>query len=169
MRYLIYFKQAALVAVLISLQTGCKIFKRSDLSKQVQEIRQQVPDMNAEKVKEGVEVYFKPTVLFAFDKAEIPDQIKNNLNRFAAILQRYPDTRILVRGHTDDVGTETYNQSLSEERAQSVRDYLLTQGVSASRLKVKGYGNTIPRYDNSTEAGRMKNRRVEFLIFGEIE
>lgn len=164
-----FFKQAALIASLISLQTACKVHKRSIIDKQVKEIRQQVPDMNAEKVKEGIEVYFKPTVLFAFDKAEIPDQIKDNLNRFAAILQRYPDSRVLVRGHTDDIGTETYNQSLSEQRAQVVKDYLVLQGVAASRLNVKGYGNAIPRYDNNTEVGRMKNRRVEFLIFGEIE
>jgi outer membrane protein OmpA-like peptidoglycan-associated protein len=166
MRRMTFFKQAAIVASLLSFQPACKIFQRSDLSKQAKEIRHQLPDMNAEEGKEGLEVYFKPTILFAFDKAEIPQQIKSNLNKFADILKRYPDYRILVRGHTDDLGTEAYNQSLSEQRAETVKEYLVTQGVNASRLKVRGYGNTVARYSNDSEAGRAKNRRVEFLILG---
>lgn len=169
MRFMHVLIQAAVVAGLLFLQPACKTKQQaqsnSDLKKQEKEIRQEVPDMIAEQKEEGLEVYFKPTVLFAFDKAEIPDQIRDNLNKFAAILKRYPNSSILVRGHTDDVGTEAYNQTLSENRAKTVKDYMVLQGVPGSRLKVKGYGNTVPRYSNDNEAGRSRNRRVEFLIF----
>ena len=169
-QHLTFFRFAVLLSVLATLQVSCKTHKRTssvtELQKQEAEIRKEVPDMNAEQGEEGLEVYFKPTVLFAFDKAEIPDQIKFNLDRFADVLKRFPDHRVLVRGHTDDVGTASYNQTLSEERARTVKDYLVTRGVSDSKLKVKGYGNTVPRYSNDTEIGRARNRRVEFLILG---
>lgn len=157
-------RQAAIIVTLLTLQPGCKIFQKTPMDKQEKEIRQEVPDVDVTREGENIVVSFKPTVLFAFDKAEIPDKIKNNLDWFAAVLQRYPDSHIIVRGHTDDVGTESHNLQLSEERAKTVKDYLVAKGVSSSRMTIKGYGATAPKYVNDTEPNRAKNRRVEFLI-----
>jgi outer membrane protein OmpA-like peptidoglycan-associated protein len=157
-------RQAAVVMALLILHPGCKIFQKSPMDKQAKAIRQKVPDVDVTREGDGIAVSFKPTVLFEFDKAEIPDRIKNNLDWFAAVLQRYADSRITVRGYTDDMGTESHNLQLSEERAKVVKDYLVYKGVSSSRLTVKGYGATAPKYANDTEANRAKNRRVEFLI-----
>lgn len=157
-------RQAVIIATLLTLQPGCKTSQKTRIDKQAKEISQQMPDVDVVKEGDSIEVSFKPTVLFEFNKSDIPDRIKNNLDRFAAILLRYPHSHIIVRGHTDDVGTESHNLSLSEQRAQAVKDYLVTQGVPSRRMNIKGYGATAPKYDNDTEVNRARNRRVEFLI-----
>src|SRR5690606_1903090 len=80
------------------------------------------------------------------------------------VLNTYPDTNIEVQGHTDSKGSETYNQTLSEKRAGSVSTYLTANQINAGRITTKGFGETLPEYDNETEEGRAQNRRVEFLI-----
>lgn len=157
-------KQAVIAATLLYLQPGCKAHQKTAMDKQAKEISQQMPDVDLAREGEDIAVWFKPTVLFAFDKAEIPDRIKYNLDWFAGILLHYPDTRVIVQGHTDDMGTESHNLQLSEERAKTVKDYLVAKGVPSTRLTIKGYGALAPRYANDTEASRAKNRRVEFLI-----
>jgi len=87
-----------------------------------------------------------------------------NLDKLDLILLKYPDTNIEIQGHTDNTGTSSLNQSLSERRAASVKNYLAMSGVSASRLTIKGYGEDYPKYSNETEDGRMQNRNVQFLI-----
>src|SRR5690606_1079259 len=76
----------------------------------------------------------------------------------------YGSTEILVAGHTDDVGTDSYNQKLSEERAEEVANFLVSSGVKRSRLIVMGYGEDNPAFSNDSESGRNKNRRVELAI-----
>lgn len=80
------------------------------------------------------------------------------------MLNKYPDTDLLIQGHTDSQGSDEYNQTLSENRAGSVADYLKTQGVSNTRIKTIGYGKTQPIATNETDAGRAENRRVTFVI-----
>ena len=83
------------------------------------------------------------------------------LDAVAEIFIEFPDTNLLIEGHTDSVGDANYNLNLSQRRAQSVADYLQTKGVAASRFTVKALGEANPRFDNSTKEGQAKNRRVE--------
>ena len=88
-----------------------------------------------------------------------------NIDKLAVILNKYPDTNILVEGHTDSSGSEEYNQALSERRAKSVADYAVGQGVSSDRFEIVGYGESQPATTNQTKEGMAQNRRVEIAIF----
>src|SRR5438445_11633878 len=88
--------------------------------------------------------------------------------KLAGILLAYPDLRLEVDGHTDSVGSDAYNQQLSEKRAASVRDYLAQQGIPISSVVVRGFGKTQPVASNATAAGRQQNRRVELVVSGEV-
>ena len=90
---------------------------------------------------------------------------QSDISKLAATLQKYPDTNVLVEGHTDNTGTDAINQPLSEQRAQSVASALTAQSVSSSRISTKGYGSTQPVADNTTAEGRQANRRVEVAIY----
>lgn len=103
-------------------------------------------------------------ILFDFNKATLKRDVEFSLVKIATILDQFPEMKIQIEGHTDNVGTAAYNQDLSERRAQSVRDFLVSQGVTAERMTVAGYGLTRPVADNATEAGRQKNRRVDLVI-----
>jgi OOP family OmpA-OmpF porin len=103
-------------------------------------------------------------VLFDFDKTAIKPDGAKILDRLIAFLKENPDKRVDLEGHTDSVGTEKYNQGLSERRAASVQDYLTKRGVNASRITMKGFGESKPIADNKTAEGRAKNRRVEIKV-----
>jgi outer membrane protein OmpA-like peptidoglycan-associated protein len=100
-------------------------------------------------------------VLFEFDRSNIRPEFFGELNQIAARLQETPDRQIRISGHTDSTGPATYNQGLSERRAQSVANYLAQQGVSPDRMIVQGFGETQPVVSNETREGRAQNRRVE--------
>lgn len=134
------------------------------MDKQAKEIEAAVPDASVERVGEGIVVEFSSAVLFGFNKSDLSTEAKVNLDKLVTVLNTYPDTNIEIQGHTDDKGTEAYNQTLSEKRASAVSGYLLTKQISGSRVTIKGFGETVPKYDNATEEGRTQNRRVEFLI-----
>ncbi len=107
-------------------------------------------------------------VNFDFNKADIRNADIAELQKAVAFVKKYPGYKISVEGHTDSIGSEKYNQGLSERRAAAVKEYLLKQGVSdGARIKTRGYGKSKPIADNSTEKGRFQNRRVEILILGE--
>ena len=103
-------------------------------------------------------------IFFEFDKSTVLQQSYFELMRLISLLNTYPSMRIEIGGHTDAHGADNYNQRLSEQRAKAVADYLVSKGVSESRLQFKGYGKTRPIDTNDTEEGRAKNRRVEFKI-----
>jgi OOP family OmpA-OmpF porin len=103
-------------------------------------------------------------VHFDFDKSTLRPEAKVILNEAAALLQKHERVVVEVAGHTDSVGTDQYNQGLSERRANSVRDYLVEQGVRASRLTAVGYGENRPVATNDTADGRQENRRVELVV-----
>jgi outer membrane protein OmpA-like peptidoglycan-associated protein len=103
-------------------------------------------------------------ILFDFNKATLKRDVEFSLVRVATILNQFPEMKIAVEGHTDNVGTAEYNLDLSKRRAQAVADFLASQGVSADRMTVAGYGMTRPVADNSTEEGRQKNRRVDLVV-----
>ncbi|WP_273148907.1 OmpA family protein [Methylophaga thiooxydans] len=108
-------------------------------------------------------------VSFDFDSAALKSAFTPTLSKVADVLQRYPNTIIHVVGHTDSVGSESYNQRLSERRAQSVVDYFSSRGVGTGRLYAIGRGETEPRATNETEAGRQLNRRVEIFVKPVVE
>jgi outer membrane protein OmpA-like peptidoglycan-associated protein len=104
------------------------------------------------------------SIKFDFDKADLKPRERELLSRIAGILLTSSDYTVSVNGHTDDVGTEEYNQKLSERRASAVHEYLLEAGVPGGIMTVKGWGKTKPRVEGTSEAARAKNRRVELGI-----
>ena len=139
------------------------------MDKQAEELEEDLEGAEVERVGEGIKITFDSGILFAFDSAELSGQAEENITELAATLKDYEDTNILIEGHTDNIGSESYNQELSEERAASVGDELKTLGVNSSRITEVGYGEEQPVADNSTEEGRRQNRRVEVAIFANEE
>lgn len=152
----------AIIGATVGGVTGAVIGKKMD--KQAEEIKNEVPGAKVERVEEGIVVEFNNQILFGFDKSDLGESAKGNLNELVTILNKYPDTNIEIQGHTDDTGTDSYNQGLSERRAGSVAAYLRSRGIASSRVTTKGFGESAPKYDNATENGRSQNRRVDFLI-----
>ena len=152
----------AIIGATVGGATGAIIGHEMD--KQAEEIEKTVPDAKVERVGEGIVVEFSSAVLFGFDQAALSAEAMANLDKLVTVLNTYPDTNIEVQGHTDSKGTEAYNQTLSERRSKAVSDYILTRGIKTERVTPKGFGETLPEYDNETEEGRAQNRRVEFLI-----
>ncbi len=152
----------AIIGAAVGGATGAVIGHKMD--KQAEEIKKTVPDAKVERVGEGIVVEFSSNILFAFDKSALSAEAKTNLEKLVKVLNTYPDTDIEVQGHTDDKGTEAYNKKLSERRASAVSVYLEGNGISGNRISIKGFGESVPKYDNNTDAGRTQNRRVEFLI-----
>jgi outer membrane protein OmpA-like peptidoglycan-associated protein len=152
----------AIIGAAVGGVTGAVIGHHMD--KQAEEMKKDLPDATIERVGEGIVIEFNSKILFGFDKSDLTTEARNNLAKLVTILKKYPDTNIEVQGHTDNTGTTAYNQSLSEQRASSVSAYLSSNGVSSSRLVIKGFGETAPKYVNTTEEGQSQNRRVEFLI-----
>lgn len=134
------------------------------MDKQAEEIREEIPDVNVERVGEGIIVEFTNDILFGFDSSVLTDQAMENLDKLVIILNKYPDTDIEIHGHTDSSGSNQYNQALSERRAGAVATYLVNHAIAAERLAIIGFGEEQPKYSNDTAEGRAQNRRVEFAI-----
>ncbi len=152
----------AVVGATVGGATGAIIGHKMD--KQAEEIAARVPDAKVERVGEGIVVEFSSAVLFGFDQSDLSSEAKENLDKLVSVLEIYPDTDIEVQGHTDSMGSDTYNQTLSERRAGAVTSYLVSKSVASERITTKGYGESLPKYDNETDDGRAGNRRVEFMI-----
>ncbi len=135
------------------------------MDQQAKELDQNIPGAVVERVGEGITVTFDSGLLFDFDAAVVKPAAQANLETLARSLDKYKDTELLIAGHTDSVGSDSYNQQLSERRARAAADFLIGQGVSASRLRTVGMGEREPVASNDTEAGRASNRRVEIAIF----
>ena len=136
------------------------------MDKQAEEIEKNVPGAEVKRVGEGINVVFDENSGIYFDsgKASLNAKSQETLMRLEKVLEDYPDTDILVSGHTDSQGAETYNLELSKKRAKAVTDFLKVNGLDASRFTVNWFGETAPKYDNTTAEGRSKNRRVELAI-----
>ncbi len=118
-----------------------------------------------ERVGEGIKLTFDSQLLFDFGKSNLKESNKENLKDLANTLKAYPDTELLVVGHTDNVGSNSFNQSLSKKRAAAVSSYLASLGVYKSRLETQGKGETQPTDSNDSESSRSQNRRVEIAIY----
>ena len=131
------------------------------MDKQAEELAYELPGATVQRVGEGIAVTFPEGLLFGFDSDQIGTSAQDNLRRFAASLQKYPNTRTLIVGHTDSDGSSAYNMDLSDRRAQSAASFLSGQGVNSSRISTAGRGEGEPIATNSSDAGRQLNRRVE--------
>jgi OOP family OmpA-OmpF porin len=109
-----------------------------------------------------------PGLFFAFDKADIKDEYKNELGTIVRVLNENPGITLRLDGYTDSVGPEAYNMRLSERRADAVRNYLLSHGIDGSRVSTRGFGESRPAYSNDTAEGRAKNRRTEITAISSM-
>jgi outer membrane protein OmpA-like peptidoglycan-associated protein len=109
-----------------------------------------------------------PDVLFDFNKYTLKPEARERLARISGIVLAYPDLKLKIEGYTDAIGSEEYNQTLSEKRAEAVRDYLVSSGVSMNNVAAQGMGKADPVADNSSAAGRKLNRRVEMIVSGDV-
>ncbi len=107
-------------------------------------------------------------VLFETGKYDVKPEAREKLARLSGIVLAHPGLNLAIEGHTDNTGGDELNQKLSEQRASAVLDYLLTQSLPADSLSARGFGKTMPAFDNSTVEGRRKNRRVEIIVSGEV-
>lgn len=142
---------------------GYLFFSESYDVKANDSLRPFLVDIPLQPIEVGGSVVLK-NVYFNTDKYDLLNESKVELNKLAELLRANPSMKIEIGGHTDNVGNKTYNQKLSENRAKAVYDYLILQGIAAARLSYKGYGDTMPIADNSTEQGRALNRRTEFKV-----
>ncbi len=145
---------------------GAGILIGNKMDKQAQKIEEEIPGAQVERVDDGIVVTFDEGsgVYFDTSKYNINTASQQTLNKLIGVFKEYPDTNILVVGHTDSAGAEDYNMTLSKNRAQSVTNYLVGKGLSSGRFTTNWYGETQPMHDNSTAAGRAKNRRVNVAI-----
>lgn len=159
----------AIIGGVVGGAAGAYIGNRMD--KQAQQIENEVPGAEVTRVGEGISVTFDENsgVYFATNKSDVNAKSQETLNTLIGIFKEYPDTNVLVEGHTDNTGNADYNYTLSEKRAKSVTNYLTTSGLSSGRFTTKWYGETQPKYDNNTVEGRAKNRRVELAIVASEE
>ncbi len=137
----------------------------AQMDKQARELQQNIPGAVVERVGEGITVTFQSGLLYDFDSDDVRPEAGKNLRTLASSLDKYPGSDILIVGHTDQVGSGTYNQGLSERRAAAAATYLVSQGVNRARVATRGMGETDPVAGNDTEGGRQRNRRVEVAIY----
>ncbi len=134
------------------------------MDKQERELRQ-IEGIDVTRTSDDeLNVVMRNEVLFDFDSSALRSSSRDSLSQMAEVFQKYGDTTLSVEGHTDSVGSESYNDSLSKRRANSVAWYLEDLGVRGSRMEIVGYGETQPRSSNSTASGRQQNRRVEIHV-----
>ena len=153
----------AILGAAVGGATGAAIGNYMD--KQAEEMERDLEGAKIERVGEGIKITFESGLLFDVAKYDLRPTAQQNLTNLSEILNKYPDTNILIEGHTDSDGSDSYNQTLSEQRAASVSNYLAGHAVVGSRMSTVGYGETQPVADNSTAAGKQANRRVEVAIW----
>lgn len=152
----------AIAGAVIGGAAGTLIGNKMD--KQAREIENTIAGAEVEKVDEAILVKFDSGILFDFNKSTLKSEAKTNIAKLVETLNKEPNTDILVIGHTDNVGTLAANDKVSSDRAKSVRDYAVSQGLSAGRIATEGKNYSEPIASNDTEAGRAQNRRVEIVI-----
>jgi len=153
----------AILGATVGGAAGAVIGRKMD--KQAEDLKRDLPTATVERVGEGIRITFNSDILFDVGKADLKDATKRQLADFAQTLEKYPDTNLVIEGHADATGPDDLNLRLSNQRADAVSGYLKSLGVKGNRLTEKGYGESQPVADNSTEAGRTKNRRVDIAVF----
>lgn len=144
----------------------------NNMDKQAEKIKAEIPDANVQRVGEGIEVSFdeknpdgsKAGLFFANNQYNISSNAQRTIENFKKIFTEYPDTDILIEGHTDNVGSASSNMALSEKRANAVSYALRNEGVAAYRIKTNWYGESQPIVDNNSAENKSLNRRVNIVI-----
>lgn len=142
---------------------GAQAESAAEAERRAAELERQIAALEAEVTDRGL-VLTLGDVLFATGSAELQGAASSRLNKLVDFLNQYPNRRVLIEGHTDNVGNAAYNQDLSLRRADSVRGYLTGQGIGSQRVSTSGMGLNQPIADNNSAAGRQQNRRVEIVI-----
>ena len=148
----------AIIGAAVGGTAGAIIGKNMD--KQAAELKEDLKGATIERVGEGIKITFDSGLMFDFDSYTLTAGTKENLTGLAKTLNKYPDTNILIEGHTDKKGTEKYNMNLSQQRARSVATYMEQLNVQSSRITTNGYGELQPISENDQQ-----NRRVEVAIY----
>lgn len=153
-----------LVGAAIGATVGGLVGRQMD--KQEAELRQQMAGTGVQVQRQGDTIRLQAPENITFDtgRADVKPQFQPVLSRLSQSIQQYPDTIVQIEGHTDSTGAASFNQTLSENRAEAVRSYMTQRGVESNRLIAVGYGASRPVADNGTQQGRAQNRRVEVLI-----
>ena len=160
----------AILGAAIGGVAGGIIGKKMD--NQAEVIKAEIPGANVKRVGEGIDVTFdennpdgsKVGIFFDNNKYNINSNAQLAINKFKKIFAEYPDTDILIEGHTDDIGSNAYNNSLSQRRAIAVSNALKNEGIDPSRINTKWYGESQPKVENNNDENRSTNRRVQFVI-----
>jgi outer membrane protein OmpA-like peptidoglycan-associated protein len=155
--------KGAIIGAAVGGAAGAAIGRYMD--KQAAELREDLANARVERVGEGIKITFDSGILFRTNSAELSSVAMTNIDDLAKTLQKYKDTEVLIEGHTDATGADTYNQSLSEKRALAVRNYTAMRGVTPGRITSQGYGESQPVADNTSVSGKQANRRVEIAIY----
>src|ERR1700741_2869273 len=159
--------RGAIIGAVLGGAAGAVIGHQMD--RQAADLDRELPGAEVSRVGEGIAVTFASGILFPFNSADVLPAGRENLRQLARSLQSYPGTEVLIVGHTDNVGTDSYNLALSQRRADSAKGYLVSMGIPADRIRTAGRGESEPIASNETETGRQQNRRVEVAIFASEE
>ncbi len=159
--------KGAIIGAVVGGAAGAIIGHQMD--QQAKELKVKIPGAVVERVGEGIQVTFESGLLYDFDSDVVKGSARSNLSTLANSLQQYPKSNLLIVGHTDSVGTATYNEDLSRRRAAAAANYLVSEGVARARLQTTGLGETEPVASGNTETAMAKNRRVEVAIYASPE
>jgi outer membrane protein OmpA-like peptidoglycan-associated protein len=159
--------RGAIIGAVIGGAAGAVIGRRMD--QQAERLNRSLEGAEVTRIGEGIAVSFASGILYPFDSDQVLPAGRANLRQLAQSLQQYPESEVLIVGHTDSTGDAAYNMNLSRRRATSARDLLVQNGVPASRIRVEGRGSQEPIASDETDAGRQQNRRVEIAIFASEE
>lgn len=155
--------RGAIIGAAVGGAAGAIIGRQMD--NQAEELATQIPGATVQRVGEGIAVTFESGLLYPYDSADLLPAGRENLRNLAASLSQYPETEVLIVGHTDLRGAAAYNQSLSERRASAAANVLASFGVPRARIQTAGRGLTEPVTMGSGESDHQLNRRVEVAIF----
>jgi outer membrane protein OmpA-like peptidoglycan-associated protein len=157
--------RGAIIGAAVGGAAGAVIGHQMD--RQAAELDRDLEGATVSRVGEGIVVTFEGGILFDFDRSDLRPTARANLQELARNLRQYDRTDVLIIGHTDSVGSASYNQGLSERRAQSAASYVVKQGIASHRVSTRGMGQNDPIATNETAEGRQLNRRVEVVIYAD--
>jgi len=155
--------RGAILGAIIGGTAGAIIGHQMD--QQAKELKDEIPGASVERIGEGIQLTFASGLLYDFDSDAVKASAQQNLRNLAESLRKYPETELLIVGHTDATGADEYNQLLSQRRAMAASNYLASLGINSTRLHTAGRGKFEPIATNDTEDGRTQNRRIEVAIY----
>ena len=155
--------RGAILGAIVGGAAGAVIGHQMD--QQAKEIDASVEGATVERVGEGIQVTFASGLLFPYDSDVLQPAARANLTELANSLKKYPESQLLIVGHTDDTGSDSYNMGLSQRRADAAAAFLASQGIARARIQTSGKGESEPVATNESDAGRQQNRRVEVAIY----